>query len=93
MKMNFIAQAVGGSAPFSTLRRNLKTGRSLCVSGLSAVCKADVIFTLIRENGGQALCIAADEKEAQTLCNDLSQRPQLHGLARICLSRPRLQFP
>ena len=72
MKMNFIAQAVGGSAPFSTLRRNLKTGRSLCVSGLSAVCKADVIFTLIRENGGQALCIAADEKEAQTLCNDLS---------------------
>lgn len=72
MKMNFIAQAVGGSAPFATLRRNLKTGRSLCVSGLSAVCKADVIFTLIRENGGQALCIAADEKEAQTLCNDLS---------------------
>ncbi|MBQ3299357.1 MAG: transcription-repair coupling factor [Ruminococcus sp.] len=70
--MNFIAQAVGGSAPFATLRRNLKTGRSLCVSGLSAVCKADVIFTLIRENGGQALCIAADEKEAQTLCNDLS---------------------
>ena len=61
MKMNFIAQAVGGSAPFRTLRRNLKTGRSLCVSGLSAVCKADVIFTLIRENGGQALCIAADE--------------------------------
>ena len=72
MKMNFIAQAVGGSAPFRTLRRNLKTGRSLCVSGLSAVCKADVIFTLIRGNGGQALCIAADEKEAQTLCNDLS---------------------
>ena len=72
MKMNFIAQAVGGSAPFATLRRNLKTGRSLCVSGLSAVCKADVIFTLIRENGGQALCIAADEKEAQILCNDLS---------------------
>ncbi|MBQ2428579.1 MAG: transcription-repair coupling factor, partial [Ruminococcus sp.] len=72
MKMNFIAQAVGGSAPFATLRRNLKKGRSLCVSGLSAVCKADVIFTLIRENGGQALCIAADEKEAQTLCNDLS---------------------
>ena len=70
--MNFIAQAVGGSAPFATLRRNLKKGRSLCVSGLSAVCKADVIFTLIRENGGQALCIAADEKEAQTLCNDLS---------------------
>ena len=54
MKMNFIAQAVGGSAPFATLRRNLKKGRSLCVSGLSAVCKADVIFTLIRENGGQA---------------------------------------
>ncbi len=26
MKMNFIAQAVGGSAPFATLRRNLKKG-------------------------------------------------------------------
>ncbi|WP_253289160.1 transcription-repair coupling factor [Lachnoclostridium sp. MSJ-17] len=71
MKMDFIAQALGGSSPFLTLRRNLKTGRSLCVSGLSAVCKADVIFTLIRKNGGQALCIASDEKEAQTLCNDL----------------------
>ena len=70
-RMNFIAQAVSGSAPFQTLRRNLKTGRSLCASGLSAVCKANIIFALSRETGGASLCIAADEKEAQTLCNDL----------------------
>lgn len=70
-RMNFIAQAVSGSAPFQTLRRNLKTGRSLCVSGLSTVCKANIMFTLSCETGGASLCIAADEKEAQTLCNDL----------------------
>ena len=70
--MNFIAQAMGGSAPFQTLRRNLKPGRSLCVSGLSGICKAGVIFTLVREKEGASLCIAADEKEAQTLCNDLT---------------------
>lgn len=70
-KMTFLAEALGGSAPFRTLRRNLKTGRSLCVSGLSAVCKADVIFTLCQQNSMPSLVIAADEKEAQVLCNDL----------------------
>ena len=71
MTMNFISEAMNGTAPFQSLKRNLKTGRSLCVSGLSAVCKANVIFSLQNGRSAPALCIAADEKEAQTLCNDL----------------------
>ena len=71
MTMNFISEAMNGTAPFQSLKRNLKTGRSLCVSGLSAVCKANVIFSLQNGRSAPALCIAADEKEAQALCNDL----------------------
>ncbi len=71
MTMNFISEAMRGTAPFQSLQRNLKTGRSLCVSGLSAVCKADVIFSLQSGRETPSLVIAADEKEAQTLCNDL----------------------
>ena len=71
MKMNFITEALRETAPFQSLRRNLKTGRSLCVSGLSTVCKADVIFALQSGRTTPSLCIAADEKEAQNLCNDL----------------------
>lgn len=70
-KMNFLTEVLNGSAPFKTLQKTIKTGRSLCVSGLSAVCKADIIFAICSHRNDASLCIAADEKEAQTLCNDL----------------------
>ena len=70
-KMDFLIGALNESAPFNTLKKSVKNGRSLCAAGLSAVNKANIIFALCRQRKTAALCIASDEKEAQTLCNDL----------------------
>ena len=70
-KMDFLTGALNESAPFNTLKKSVKNGRSLCAAGLSAVNKANIIFALCRQRKAAALCIASDEKEAQTLCNDL----------------------
>ena len=70
-KMDFLLGALNGSPPFNTLKKSVKNGRSLCAAGLSAVNKASLIFALCRQRKTAALCIASDEKEAQTLCNDL----------------------
>ena len=71
-KMDFLIGALNESAPFNTLKKSVKNGRSLCAAGLSAVNKANIIFALCRQRKTAALCLASDEKEAQTLCNDLA---------------------
>ena len=70
-KMNFLVNVLKNSPAFKSLLSNAKTGKSLCVSGLSTINKANVIYALCRLKGVTAFCVASDEKEAQTLCNDL----------------------
>lgn len=70
-KMNFLVEILKNSPAFKSLLKNAKTGKSLCASGLSTINKANVIYALCRLKGVTALCVAPDEKEAQTLCNDL----------------------
>ena len=70
-KMNFLPEVFGRDAAFRNLLKNTKTGKSLCVSGLFPVAKANIINALCRAKKKTALCIASDEREAQTLCNDL----------------------
>lgn len=70
-KMNFIVDVLKNNGAFKSLLKNAKTGKSLCVSGLSTVNKANIIYTLCRLKNVTAFCVASDEKEAQTLCNDL----------------------
>ncbi len=70
--MKFLIDALGQNDTFNSLIRTVKNGRSLYVSGLSSVNKANVIYALCRLKKVTALCIAADEKESQQLCNDLS---------------------
>ncbi len=69
--MEFLIDALKNSEAFKSLLSNTKPGRTVCASGLSAVNKANIIFALCRTKNVTAFCIAADEKEAQTLCNDL----------------------
>ena len=57
---------------FKTLEKNVKPGRTVCASGLSTINKSNIIYALCRLKGVTAFCLASDEKEAQTLCNDLS---------------------
>ncbi len=70
-KTNYLPEVFGRNAAFQTLLRSTKTGRSLCVSGLFPVAKANVINALCRAKKKTALVIASDEREAQSLCNDL----------------------
>ncbi|HCI60810.1 MAG TPA: transcription-repair coupling factor [Ruminococcus sp.] len=69
--MNFLVNVLKNSPAFKSLLSSTKTGKSLCVSGLSTINKANVIYSLCRLKGVTAFCVASDEKEAQTLCNDL----------------------
>lgn len=69
--MEFLIDALKGSEAFKSLLANTKRGRTVCASGLSAVNKANIIYALCRLKGATAFCLASDEKEAQTLCNDL----------------------
>ncbi len=71
-KMRFLVDVLKNSVAFKSLLSTYKRGKSLCVSGLSTVNKANVIYTLCRLKGNTAFCVASDEKEAQILCNDLS---------------------
>ncbi len=70
-KMEFLLDVLKHNETFKTLLKNTKIGKSLCVSGLTAVSKAYIIYSMCRAKKVTALCIASDEKEAQTLCNDL----------------------
>ena len=70
-KMNFLVDVLKNNGAFKSLLKNAKQGKSLCVSGLSTVNKANIIYTLCRLKNVTAFCVASDEKEAQTLCNDL----------------------
>ena len=70
-KTNFLPEVLGRNAAFQNLLRSAKTGKSLCVSGLFPVAKANIINALCRAKKRSALVIAPDEREAQTLCNDL----------------------
>lgn len=70
-KMNFLVNVLKNAPAFKSLLSSAKTGKSLCVSGLSTINKANVIYALCRLKGVTAFCVASDEKEAQTLCNDL----------------------
>lgn len=69
--MNFLVDALKKVPAFDNLLKSVKTGKSICVSGLSAINKANIINSLCRLKGTTAFCVASDEKEAQTLCNDL----------------------
>ena len=70
-KMNFLVEVLKNNSAFKSLLKNTKQGKSLCVSGLSAINKANIIYALCRLKGSMAFCVASNEKEAQTLCNDL----------------------
>ena len=69
--MNFLSQIMSGSAEFKKISSALKDNASVCVSGLTAVHKANMIFALCSFRKSRAFCLASDEREAATLCDDL----------------------
>ena len=70
--MRFLIDALQNSEAFKALESSIKHGKSVCASGLSAINKANVIYALCRRKGVTAFCVASDEREAQSMCNDLT---------------------
>ncbi len=70
--MKFLSQVMQGSADFSKVSLAAKNKRSCAVTGLTAVHKANMIYALCCEQNSRAFCIACDEREAVTLCDDLN---------------------
>jgi len=69
--MKFIFDLFSKLNPFKELSSALNSPCAVGATGLSAVHKASVIYTLCKEKNAKAFCICADEREANTLCDDL----------------------
>ena len=69
--MKFLLDVLKKNEAFSTLEKAVVRGGSVCATGLSAIHKAHMIYSLCSIKRCTALCIASDEREAQVLCNDL----------------------
>lgn len=69
--MNYLIDVLKKSKAFGSLCKSIKPGVSVCATGISGVNKANIIYALCRLKSVTAFCVASDEHEAQTLCNDL----------------------
>ena len=69
--MNFIPDLYRKLKPYKEISTALSTPCAVGATGLSAVHKASVIKSLCEEHSSKAFCICADEREANTLCDDL----------------------
>ena len=69
--MKFVFDLFRSHKPYIELSSALNEPCAVAATGLSAVHKASVIHTLCKEQNSKAFCICADEREANTLCDDL----------------------
>lgn len=70
--MKFLSQVLSKSRDFQKILEAVTSGRSACVSGLTAVHKAIFIYTLCSLKKSRAFCVASDEREAASICDDLT---------------------
>ena len=70
--MKFLVDVFKNSEVFNSLEKAVVRGGSVCATGLSAVHKAHIIYSLCCRKSTTAFCVASDEREAQTICNDLA---------------------
>nr|WP_294667648.1 transcription-repair coupling factor [uncultured Ruminococcus sp.] len=70
--MKFLVDVFKNSEVFNSLEKAVVRGGSVCATGLSAVHKAHIIYSLCCRKSATAFCVASDEREAQTICNDLA---------------------
>ena len=70
--MKFLVDVFKNSEVFTSLEKAVVRGGSVCATGLSTVHKAHIIYSLCCRKRTTAFCVASDEREAQTICNDLA---------------------
>ena len=69
--MKFLYEVLKSSKDFLKIGSAAAKKQSVCVSGLTAVHKASMIYALCYFTKSRAFCVACDEREAATLCDDL----------------------
>ena len=70
--MKFLTAAISRLPEFQTLSEAVDKGAyPAAVTGLSGIHKANIIYSLCSLKGRGAFVVAADEAEAQRLCDDL----------------------
>lgn len=70
--MKFLCEVLKSSKDFLKIGSAAAKKQSVCVSGLTTVHKASMIYALCSFTKSRAFCVACDEREAATLCDDLS---------------------
>ena len=70
--MKFIYDLFKNHKPYKELSDAIGNSGAVAATGLSMVHKASVIMSLCKEHDSKAFCICADEREANTLCDDLN---------------------
>lgn len=70
--MKFLIDVLKQNDTFRSISKSVIKGKSICISGLSTIHKANLIYALCTQKKVPALCISSDERESQQLCNDLS---------------------
>lgn len=69
--MNFLRDVLFGTEEYRTLERAVESGRTPAMAtGLSAIHKAHLIFSMCQRLRRRALVLASDEAEASRLCGD-----------------------
>lgn len=70
--MNFLKNAIIKSPQYQTMSRAIINKRTpIAITGLSAIHKSHIIYSLCVEKNRRAFVIASDEYEAQRMSNDL----------------------
>lgn len=69
--MRFLSTVLEQSSDFSRISASVKKGACVAVSGLTGIHKANMIYALCQSKKSRAFCVASNEQEAATLCDDL----------------------
>ncbi len=69
--MKFLDNILKSTKGFKTLSTALSTNSPCALTGVSGVHKANMVSALCHFKNVRAFCVAQNEMEAQTLCNDL----------------------
>ncbi len=69
--MKFLDNIISSTKGFATLSNALGKNAAVGVTGVSGVHKANMISALCHLRNVRAFCVAQNESEAQTICNDL----------------------
>ena len=89
--MVFLDSVLQDTDEFRVLDKTLKQKSPCAVFGVSGIHKANIISSLCHFQNVRAFCVAENEAQAQTLCNDLSVMGLIEVLAHAKTLKHRIK--